>query len=59
MKLMTWSFRWIMGWLDKSICKHRIFIEGILLDTLRKIAEICTVDWHDRSKFDQELQEYL
>ena len=48
-----------MGWLDKSISKHRIFIEGILLDTFRKIAEICTVDWHDRSKFDQELQEYL
>ncbi len=48
-----------MGWLDKSISKQRSFIEGLLLDPLSKLADICATNWDDRNKLDQELKDYL
>jgi hypothetical protein len=48
-----------MGWLDKSISKQRSFIEGLLLDPLSELADICAVNWNDRSKLDQGMREYL
>jgi hypothetical protein len=48
-----------MGWLDQSISKQRSFIEGLLLDPLSKLADICAENWSDRNKLDQELKDYL
>ena len=48
-----------MGWLDQSISKQRSFIEGLLLDPLSKLADICATNWGDRNKLDQELKDYL
>ncbi|MBT8118743.1 MAG: hypothetical protein KJN89_03405 [Gammaproteobacteria bacterium] len=48
-----------MGWLDKSISKQRSFIEGLLLDPLSKLADICVDSWSDRKKLDQSLKAYL
>ena len=41
-----------MGWLDKSISKQRSFIEGLSLDPLRTLADICAANWSDRHKLD-------
>ena len=48
-----------MGWLDKSISKQRSFIEGLLLDPLSKLADICAANWSDRHKLDLSLKAYL
>ncbi|MDT8282855.1 MAG: hypothetical protein RQ982_08595 [Gammaproteobacteria bacterium] len=48
-----------MGWLEKSIDKQRSFIEGLLLDPLRLIADICASNWNDRQRLDGELKKFL
>jgi len=48
-----------MGWLDKSISKQRSFIEGLLLDPLSELADICAANWNDRRKLDQGMKDYL
>lgn len=41
-----------MGWLEDSIIKQRSFIEGLLLDPLSHLAEICTANWNKREALD-------
>ena len=48
-----------MGWLDDSIIKQRSFIEGLLLDPLSHLADICTANWNDIDALDQELKNFL
>lgn len=48
-----------MGWLEKSIGKQRSFIEGLLLDPLSKLADVCADNWEDREALDQALKNYL
>jgi len=48
-----------MGWLEKAISKQRSFIEGLLLDPLSRLADICAANWEDREQLDLALKEYL
>lgn len=48
-----------MGWLEDSIIKQRSFIEGLLLDPLGHLAEICAANWNDRKALDQALKNFL
>ena len=48
-----------MGWLEKSINKQRSFIEGLLLDPLSQLADICAKNWNDIDVLDLALKAYL
>ena len=48
-----------MSWLETSISKQRSFIEGLLLDSLTQLADICALNWHDRKLLDARLKDYL
>ena len=48
-----------MGWLEKSINKQRSFIEGLLLDPMNQLADICSNNWDDREKLNKQLKNYL
>lgn len=48
-----------MGWLEKSINKQRSFIEGLLLDPLSQLADICAKNWNDIDALDLALKGYL
>lgn len=48
-----------MSWLETSINKQRSFIEGLLLDSLTQLAEICITYWADRKLLDAKLKGYL
>ena len=48
-----------MGWLENSISKQRSFIEGLLLDPLSHLADICDKNWEDRVLLDQQLSNFL
>jgi len=48
-----------MSWLETSISKQRSFIEGLLLDPLSQLADICATNWHDRKLVDEKLKSYL
>ena len=48
-----------MGWLEQSINKQSSFIEGLLLDPLSRLADLCSTHWHDREVLDLALQKYL
>lgn len=48
-----------MGWQEDSIIKQRSFIEGLLLDPLSHLAEICAANWNDREALDQALKNFL
>ena len=48
-----------MGWLEDSIFKQRSFLEGLLLDPLSHLADICAENWDDREALDQALKNFL
>lgn len=48
-----------MGWLEKSINKQSSFIEGLLLDPLSRLADLCSTHWQNRELLDLALQKYL
>ncbi len=48
-----------MSWLETSISKQRSFIEGLLIDPLSQLAEICANNWDDRELVDCELKNFL
>lgn len=48
-----------MGWLEKSISKQRSFIEGLLLDPMSRLADICAANWQDREALDDAIKLYL
>ena len=48
-----------MGWLEKSINKQSSFIEGLLLDPLSRLADLCSTHWQNREVLDLALQKYL
>ena len=48
-----------MDWLENSILKQRSFIEGLLMDPLKQLAEICADNWDDPCLVDRELQKFL
>lgn len=48
-----------MDWLENSITKQRSFIEGLLLDPLSHLADICAVNWDDREALDHALKNFL
>ena len=48
-----------MGWLENSISKQRSFIEGLLIDPLSHVADICANNWDDRKLVDQGLKNFL
>jgi hypothetical protein len=56
---MTKQGRDKMSWLEKSINKQRSFIEGLLLDPMCHVADICILHWNDRCGLDKELKNFL
>ena len=48
-----------MSWLETSISKQRSFIEGLLIDPLSQLADICAKNWDDRELVDRELKNFL
>jgi len=48
-----------MDWLENSILKQRSFIEGLLMDPLKQLADICADNWDDHCLIDQALQKFL
>ena len=48
-----------MSWLETSISKQRSFIEGLLIDPLSQLEDICAKNWDDRELVDRELKNFL
>lgn len=48
-----------MDWLKSSIDKQRNYIENILSEPLKLIADICANNWHDHNSLDVQLKQYL
>lgn len=48
-----------MSWLEDSILKQRSFIEGLLIDPLKLVADICAADWDSRDRLDEQLKRFL
>lgn len=48
-----------MSWLESSVSKQRSFIEGLLNDPLRQLADICACHWQQPSVIDGRLKEFL
>ena len=48
-----------MSWLESSISKQRSFIEGLLNDPLKQLADICSNNWNDPSRIDIKLKDFL
>lgn len=48
-----------MSWLENSITRQRSFIEGLLIDPMQNLADICAQNWDSPELIDKALKNFL